>query len=82
MISLSARIPSNEDGIFFSAYFGALMNCWVHVVMYAYYGLSAIPSLRDKLWWKKYITNFQLVRYNHFYAINIVDQKALIVNAC
>ncbi len=44
-----------------SGYFGALMNSWVHVVMYSYYGLSAIPSLRDKLWWKKYITRFQLV---------------------
>jgi elongation of very long chain fatty acids protein 2/elongation of very long chain fatty acids protein 5 len=34
--------------------------------MYAYYGLSVIPSLRDKLWWKKYITMFQLVSEKGF----------------
>jgi hypothetical protein len=43
------------------AWFGPVLNSAVHVVMYAYYGLSVIPSLRDKLWWKKYITMFQLV---------------------
>lgn len=47
------------------AYFGSCLNCFVHVVMYAYYGLSAIPSLREKLWWKKYITRFQLVSLSH-----------------
>lgn len=29
--------------------------------MYSYYGLSAIPAVRPYLWWKKYITQFQLV---------------------
>lgn len=43
-------------------FFGATINCVVHMVMYAYYGLAVIPSLKDKLWWKKYITKFQLVR--------------------
>lgn len=48
---------------FFSAYFGATCNSFVHVVMYAYYGLSAIgPQMRPYLWWKRYITKLQLVR--------------------
>ena len=47
--------------LFVTAWFGAWMNCLVHVVMYTYYGLSAIPSLKGKLWWKRYITRFQLV---------------------
>lgn len=33
--------------------------------MYSYYGLSVIPSMRKYLWWKKYLTQAQLVRiYN------------------
>lgn len=45
------------------SYFGATFNCLVHVLMYGYYGLSVIPSLREKLWWKKYITSFQLIQF-------------------
>jgi hypothetical protein len=45
------------------AWFGPVLNSAVHVFMYAYYGLSVIPSLRDKLWWKKYITMFQLIQF-------------------
>ncbi|GFS10408.1 elongation of very long chain fatty acids protein [Elysia marginata] len=45
------------------SWFGSCMNCLVHVVMYLYYGLSAIPSLRNKLWWKRYITRFQLLQF-------------------
>ncbi|KAK7100105.1 very long chain fatty acid elongase 2-like [Littorina saxatilis] len=45
------------------SWFGAWMNCLVHVVMYTYYGLSAIPSLKGKLWWKHYITRFQLLQF-------------------
>jgi hypothetical protein len=48
------------------AWFGPVLNSAVHVFMYAYYGLSVIPSLRDKLWWKKYITMFQLVSEKGF----------------
>lgn len=44
-------------------WFGAFFNSAVHVVMYAYYALSAIPSLRKFLWWKKYLTTFQLVQF-------------------
>ncbi|KAJ8306556.1 hypothetical protein KUTeg_017101 [Tegillarca granosa] len=45
------------------AWFSSSLNCSVHIVMYLYYALSAIPSLREKLWWKKYITKFQLSQF-------------------
>jgi hypothetical protein len=46
----------------YSAY-GAIFNSFVHVVMYAYYALSLIPSMKNYLWWKKYITTLQLAQF-------------------
>lgn len=45
------------------AWFGPVLNSTVHIFMYAYYGLSVIPALRNKLWWKRYITMFQLIQF-------------------
>jgi hypothetical protein len=45
------------------AFFGAALNCLVHVVMYLYYSLAVYPSLKKYLWWKKYITQFQLIQF-------------------
>ncbi|XP_069127245.1 very long chain fatty acid elongase 2-like isoform X2 [Argopecten irradians] len=45
------------------SWFSSSLNCSVHVVMYLYYALAAIPSMRSKLWWKKYITKFQLIQF-------------------
>lgn len=43
--------------------FHAMINSFVHVVMYLYYGLSALgPVAQPYLWWKKYMTAIQLVR--------------------
>ena len=40
-----------------------MINSFVHVLMYAYYGLSALgPHMQKYLWWKKYLTRIQLVR--------------------
>lgn len=40
-----------------------IINCGVHVVMYTYYFLTAFkPELKRSLWWKKHITQIQLVR--------------------
>ncbi|XP_074637806.1 very long chain fatty acid elongase 7-like [Acropora palmata] len=48
----------------FTAFFCAACNSFVHVVMYAYYGLSAIgPQMRPYLWWKRYITRIQLIQF-------------------
>ncbi|XP_029211094.2 elongation of very long chain fatty acids protein 4-like isoform X1 [Acropora millepora] len=45
-------------------FFGGACNSFVHVVMYAYYGLSAIgPQMRPYLWWKRYITRIQLIQF-------------------
>lgn len=41
-----------------------MLNSLVHGFMYAYYGLAAMgPSMRKHLWWKKYITQMQLVQF-------------------
>uniref|UniRef100_A0A8C7CFK3 Elongation of very long chain fatty acids protein n=1 Tax=Oncorhynchus kisutch TaxID=8019 RepID=A0A8C7CFK3_ONCKI len=45
------------------SYFGASLNSFIHVLMYSYYGLSAVPALRPYLWWKKYITQVQLIQF-------------------
>lgn len=44
-----------------STFFG-LVNTFVHIVMYAYYMLSAVgPKMQKYLWWKKYLTTLQMV---------------------
>jgi hypothetical protein len=43
-----------------STFFG-LLNTGVHVVMYFYYMLAAMPAFRNYLWWKKYLTGVQMV---------------------
>jgi elongation of very long chain fatty acids protein 4 len=46
------------------AFFGAMINSFVHVLMYSYYGLSALgPRYQKYLWWKKYLTRIQLVQF-------------------
>ncbi|XP_061175716.1 elongation of very long chain fatty acids protein 4-like [Saccostrea echinata] len=42
----------------------ALLNSFVHVWMYAYYGLAAMgPHMQKYLWWKKYLTKLQLFQF-------------------
>ncbi|KAM5247927.1 very long chain fatty acid elongase 1 isoform 2-T2 [Ctenodactylus gundi] len=44
--------------------FHALVNSCVHVVMYLYYGLSALgPVAQPYLWWKKHMTAIQLMQF-------------------
>lgn len=41
-----------------------LINSFVHIIMYFYYGVSACgPQYRKYLWWKKYITKIQMVQF-------------------
>lgn len=50
--------------------FIGLINSFVHIIMYAYYLLSALgPQMQKYLWWKKYITNMQMVSFV-FHAIH------------
>jgi elongation of very long chain fatty acids protein 4 len=41
-------------------YFGALINSWIHVMMYSYYTLSL---LKISCPWKKYLTLAQLIQF-------------------
>ncbi|XP_048759080.2 elongation of very long chain fatty acids protein 2-like isoform X2 [Ostrea edulis] len=45
------------------SWFCSSLNAFVHIIMYAYYALAAIPSMRGRLWWKKYITRLQLIQF-------------------
>ncbi|CAD7083686.1 unnamed protein product [Hermetia illucens] len=41
-----------------------LINSFVHIVMYSYYLLSAMgPQIQKYLWWKKYITQMQMIQF-------------------
>lgn len=41
-----------------------IMNSIVHVIMYGYYFISASsPNVKNSLWWKKYITQIQIVQF-------------------
>ncbi|GLV42889.1 uncharacterized protein CBL_09969 [Carabus blaptoides fortunei] len=47
-------------------FFGILANSFVHVIMYSYYFLAALgPAIQKYLWWKRYLTQLQLVRIYH-----------------
>ncbi|XP_042231586.1 elongation of very long chain fatty acids protein AAEL008004-like isoform X2 [Homarus americanus] len=46
-----------------STFFG-FINSFVHIVMYVYYMLAALgPRYRRYIWWKKYLTNFQMIQF-------------------
>ena len=42
------------------AYFSAMLNSFVHVVMYFYYFITTFDRYKH-VWWKKYVTHMQLV---------------------
>ncbi|XP_046860861.1 elongation of very long chain fatty acids protein 4-like isoform X2 [Xenia sp. Carnegie-2017] len=46
-----------------SSFVPAVINSFVHVVMYTYYGLSRYPTLRKYLWWKRYLTQLQMTQF-------------------
>lgn len=42
--------------------FFALLNTFVHIIMYFYYMVAAMgPQYQKFIWWKKYLTSFQMV---------------------
>lgn len=51
--------------IFYTGSHGTLLgviNSYVHVIMYGYYFMTSYrPELKNSLWWKKHITQVQLV---------------------
>lgn len=47
-----------------STFLPAMVNSAIHVLMYSYYGLSALgPHIAKYLWWKKYLTILQLIQF-------------------
>lgn len=49
----------------FVAFLPAMVNSFIHVLMYSYYGLAALgPSVTKYLWWKKYLTILQLIQFS------------------
>lgn len=44
--------------------FGGFINSIIHVIMYSYYFLAALgPWMQPYLWWKKYLTTFQMFQF-------------------
>lgn len=44
--------------------FHSLLNSFIHLMMYTYYGLAALgPQYQKYLWWKKYMTKMQLTQF-------------------
>lgn len=47
-----------------SIFIQGLLNSLVHCAMYSYYFISSYkPELKKSLWWKKYITQIQLIQF-------------------
>uniref|UniRef100_A0A182MV26 Elongation of very long chain fatty acids protein n=1 Tax=Anopheles culicifacies TaxID=139723 RepID=A0A182MV26_9DIPT len=44
--------------------FFAMLNSFVHIVMYFYYMVAALgPQYQKYIWWKKYLTAFQMAQF-------------------
>lgn len=44
--------------------FFCMLNSFIHMLMYTYYGLSALgPKYQKYLWWKKYMTKMQIIQF-------------------
>jgi hypothetical protein len=51
-----------------------MFNSFIHVIMYSYYGLSVLgPSVQKHLWWKRYLTQFQLIQFGIVMVHSIVN---------
>ncbi|KAH7948182.1 elongation of very long chain fatty acids protein AAEL008004 [Rhipicephalus sanguineus] len=50
-----------------------ILNCFVHIIMYTYYFLSLLgPAVQKHLWWKRYLTQVQLVQFCIIFAHMLV----------
>jgi hypothetical protein len=61
-----------------------LMNCFVHVFMYCYYLVANIrPEYQKNIWWKKHITQLQMVTTSDTTSLNLLDphHKVIIVTS-
>ncbi|XP_032870843.1 elongation of very long chain fatty acids protein 2 [Amblyraja radiata] len=60
------------------SFLGPTLNSFIHVLMYSYYGLSTIPAMHPYLWWKKYLTQAQLVQF----ILTIAHTLSAVVKPC
>jgi len=69
------KVVPGGHGAFF-----ATVNSFVHVVMYLYYGISAMgPEYQKYLWWKPWMTRIQLIQ---FVALYIHSGQLFFNNSC
>ncbi len=62
-----------------TAFFIGLLNTFVHIVMYSYYGLAALgPHMQKYLWWKRYLTSLQLVNTQHTFIFCLFTLSLLV----
>lgn len=55
-------------------FFLCMFNSFIHTCMYTYYALSAVgPHMQKYLWWKKYMTQLQLIQFFSVMAHSIVN---------
>ncbi|KAJ8790563.1 hypothetical protein J1605_004536 [Eschrichtius robustus] len=62
----------------FLGFFGPTLNSFIHILMYTYYGLSVFPSMHKYLWWKKYLTQAQLVQF----VLTVTHTMSAVVRPC
>ncbi|XP_070199145.1 very long chain fatty acid elongase 4-like isoform X2 [Littorina saxatilis] len=61
------------------SFFGAMINSFIHVLMYTYYGVAGLgPEFQKYLWWKKYLTKLQLLQF----FVGLVYAVQSIVTGC
>ncbi|KAM8791987.1 very long chain fatty acid elongase 2 [Rhynchonycteris naso] len=60
------------------SFFGPTLNSFIHILMYSYYGLSVFPSMHKYLWWKKYLTQAQLVQF----VLTITHTMSAVMKPC
>lgn len=59
--------------------FFALLNAFVHIIMYFYYMVSAMgPQYQKYIWWKKYLTSLQMAQFTAIF----VHQFQLLFTDC
>ena len=50
--------PGGQDS------FGPMFNSLIHLIMYFYYFMAACgPQFQKYLWWKRYLTTFQIIQF-------------------